>query len=953
MSGWRLSHGGSLIDRERPIAFRWGRRRLTGLSGDSLASALMANGVGILGRSFKYHRPRGLLAAGLEEPNAIVQWGEGPRSTPNLKATAVELHEGLVASAVNAFPSPEHDLLAVNGWFKRFIPAAFYYKTFTWPHWHWFEPLIRRAAGLGKVPAEPDPDTYARAIRDVECLVIGGGLAGLEVAARYAAEGRRVLLAESEPHFGGAIHGPASADDRARASRLVAELAAHSLVDLMPRTTVLALQDHGFVTMLERLTDHLSPKARTGPRQRLWTLRTSHIVIASGAHERPLVFAGNDVPGVILASAAAILLERYALAPGRRLVLAANNDRAWDCALAFAGAGVSVAAILDARAAADPARMAAARDFGIPTLFETVPWQVRGRRKVRGIKLAKLNSDGCAQPTGEALACDAVLVSGGFSPVVQLHGQAGGALHWDMQAQAFVPQQPMSGWRIVGAAAGEGLGPVQPVWHVAADPARPSPDAFVDFQNDVTAADVALAHREAFQAVEHLKRYTTLGMASDQGKTSNVNGLAIMAGMMGVSPEAIGTTRFRPPYEPAAIGAFAGHRTGDLLKPRRELPAHAAHEALGAAFEEYGLWHRPACYPRPGESEPGAVYREAAAVRASVGLLDASPLGKIEVKGPDAATFLDRMYAGRVSNLRPGTCRYGLMLSEHGIIFDDGIVARLAADHFLVGTTSSNAGAVYQRFEEWLQCEWPELRVAFANVTQGWAVMNIAGPQARAVLAALDSDIDLSTDAFPHLAHREGRIEGAECRIQRVSYSGELSYEISVAARFGTALHDRLMEAGRGFGITPFGIEALMVLRAEKGFLHLGSDTDGTTFPDDVGFGTPVHKRKDDFVGRRSCLLSEATRRDRRQLVGLESFNGDLLPIGAHVVPKGLEPVSEGWVTTSVRSPALGRACALAVIREGRARLGEEVAVWDLGRQIRARIVAPCAFDPGGARMHA
>lgn len=953
MSGWRLAQGGSLIDRSSPIAFRWGRRECTGLSGDTLASALIANGIGLVGRSFKYHRPRGLLGAGLEEPNTIVQWGEGGRSTPNLKATTIELYEGLIASAVNAFPSPERDLLAINGWFKRFIPAAFYYKTFTWPDWHWFEPVIRRAAGLGRVHAGPDPDHYAHAVREADCLVIGGGLAGLEAAARLTAEGRHVLLVEADPQWGGAIHGPDCANVRARANRLVAALGADPRVELMPRTTVLALQDHGFVTMLERLTDHLPPAARSGPRQCLWTLRPRQIVIATGAHERPLVFAGNDVPGVMLASAAAILLERHAVAPGRRLVLAANNDRAWDSALAFAAAGVEIAAILEARPEADPARVRAARDHGIEVQFGMVPWKVHGRQRVCAIAVGQLSPDGSARPTGEVLACDAVLMSGGFSPAVQLHGQAGGALRWDARAQAFVPEVHATGWQITGAAAGEGLGAAEPVWHVAADPLRPSGDAFVDFQNDVTAADIALAQREAFQAVEHLKRYTTLGMASDQGKTSNVNGLAIMASLMRIAPDAVGTTRFRPPYEPAAIGAFAGHRTGDLLKPRRHLPARKAHETLGAAFEEYGLWHRPACYPRPGESEAAAVWREAAAVRAGVGLFDASPLGKIEVKGPDAARFLDRMYVGRVSTLKPGACRYGLMLNEHGIVFDDGIVARLSDDHFLVGTTSSNAGAVYQRFEEWLQCEWPDLRVAFADVTQGWAVMNVAGPQSRMVLAELDGDIDLPPEAFPHLSHREGHLDGVPCRIQRVSFSGELSYEVAVPSRFAASLHDRLMTAGQRFGITPFGIEALMVLRAEKGFLHLGSETDGTTFPDDIGFGAPVRVRKDDFVGRRSCLLPEAAKPRRRQLVGLESLGGELLAVGAHIVSDDSRRESEGWVTTSVLSPALGRPHALAMVRDGRARLGEKVAVWHLGQQMQALIVAPCAFDPGGERMNA
>ncbi len=518
--------------------------------------------------------------------------------------------------------------------------------------------------------------------------------------------------------------------------------------------------------------------------------------------------------------------------------------------------------------------------------------------------------------------------------------------------QAFRPGEVQGPVMLTGAAAGEGLGAVRPVWHISADLAQPSAEAFVDFQNDVTAADIALARRESFRAVEHLKRYTTLGMASDQGKTSNVNGLAIMGALEGVGPADVGITRFRPPYEPAAIGAYAGHRVGPLLRPIRRLPAHDAHAALGAAFEEYGLWTRPAFYPRVAESEASAVYREAAAVRAGVGLFDASPLGKIEVSGPDAATFLDRLYVGRVSTLKPGTCRYGLMLSEHGIIIDDGIVARRGEDSFLVGTTSSNAGMVFRHMDEWLQCEWPELEVALADVTQGWAVMNLAGPFARKVLERLESDIDFTPEAFPHLAHREGELEGVSCRIQRVSYSGELSYEVAVPTRFAAALHARLIEAGDDCGITPFGIEALMVLRTEKGFLHLGSETDGTTFPDDIGFGGPVRTRRDHFVGRRSCLGPEATRPGRRQLVGLESLAGQQLPVGAHVLAgSGVGP-GEGWVTTSIQSPALGRPFALAMVADGRSRMGEAVVVWDRGLSLSARIVPAAAFDPAGERMN-
>lgn len=953
MSGFRLGTGG-LIDRSRRVRFRWGGQPYEGYAGDTLASALLANGVSIVGRSFKYHRPRGVMGAGLEEPNAIVQLGAGATTVPNRKATEVELYEGLSASAVNAWPSPELDLMAVNGLVKRFIPAAFYYKTFTWPHWRWFEPAIRRAAGLGRAPEEADPDRYDQRHAHVDLLVVGGGLAGLTAALEAGRAGRQVWLVEGDALLGGAIFGPAAGRDRAEAGQLAAALAALPNVTLKARTLAVGYHDHNLVSLVERLTDHLPEDARRGPRQRLWKVRAGEVLLATGAIERPLVFDGNDLPGVMLASAAGQYLERFGVAPGRRVVLATNNDRAWGAALALAEAGVRVEAILDARPDVEPALIDAARAAGIRLETGTTVLEAMGRRAVTGVRTTTLDAAGHATGEGRRLPCDCLLMSGGFSPVVHLHSQAGGSLDWHAGLQAFVPANQPQACRSIGAAAGDIDLAIRPLWHVARDGADPSPGAWVDFQNDVTAGDVALAHREAFRSVEHLKRYTTLGMASDQGKTSNVNGLAIMGTLLGKAPAEVGTTRFRPPYDPSTMGAYAGHRRGTLLRPAARLPAHAAHAALGAVFEDYGQWQRPAFYPRGGEGEAAAVAREAAAVRNSAGLFDASPLGKIEVKGPDAATFLDRIHVGTISTLKPGRCRYGLMLNEHGILFDDGVVARIADDHFLVGTTSGHAAAVQAAFEEWLQCEWTDLAVACQNVTQGWAVMNVAGPNARTILQALETDIDLSADAFPHLAHREGVLEGVPCRIQRVSFSGELSFEVAVPTRYAAALHARLMEAGAPHGITPFGIEALMVLRTEKGFLHIGSDTDGMTLPQDIGFGGPVTAKKVDFVGRRSCLRPDGQRPDRRQFVGLESLDGRLLPVGGHVLKPGeAAPArSQGWVTSSVRSPTLGRPHALAMIEAGRARMGEEVQVWDLGTSHRARIVDPCAFDPAGERMH-
>ena len=973
MSGWRIATGGR-IDRSRPIQFSWEGKCLQGFAGDTLASALMANGVSIIGRSFKYHRPRGLLAAGLEEPNAIVQLEAGAATVPNIKATQIELYDGLVANPVNAKPSLGFDLLAVNSVFKRFIPAAFYYKTFMWPNWHWFEPAIRKAAGLGEAPEEIDPDSYEHRFAHTDILVVGSGAAGLAAALAAAVSGERVLLVEAEAELGGGL-----LDDTADVEGLtpldwrdhaLAELEALSNVTIMTRSMAFGFYDHGLVALCERLTDHLALAARRGPRQRLWKVRAARVVLATGAFERPIAFAGNDLPGVMLASAARTYARRYAVAPGRRILVATNNDSAYAAACDLHDAGAEIVAIVDSRAKSGEVADAMNKR-GIPVLMEAAPVKARGRRRVRGAGVGRIADRAIIQ----SFDCDTILMSNGWNPVVHLHSQSGGSLAFNSSLEAFLPDKAVQPAVCAGAAAGifdldlavasgraAGAGAavraslpaaVGPTLHFA-DGDASAGKAWVDFQNDVTAADVQLAARENFRSVEHLKRYTTLGMASDQGKTSNVNGIQILSSLIGKPPPAIGTTKFRPPFDPVTIGGFAGRAVGENFMPLAHTAAHAAALAAGARMENYGSWLRAAYFPGPGEDEDAAVAREVRAVRAGVGLFDASPLGKIEVKGPDAAEFLQRVYVNGVRNLKVGRCRYGLMLSEHGIVYDDGVFARLADDHFLVGTTSGHAAAIADIFEEWLQCEWTGLDVLVENVTTAWAVMNVAGPRARDVIAALGTDIDLSRDAFPHMAYREGRIGGAPARVQRVSFSGELSYEVAVPWRYGRALWNGTMHAGAAHGITPFGLEALMAMRIEKGFLHVGSDTDGTTMPQDVGFGGVVAKKPDDFIGRRSTMTPEGVRADRRQFVGLETLDdGAAFVPGAHVrvaMPAHAGP-TQGWVTSSIRSPTLGRPLALALIERGEARIGETVEVWDLGRARQARIVDPRFYDPEGVKL--
>lgn len=960
MSGYRLGHGGH-IDRNRPVTFHWAGKSYSGFAGDTLASALLASGVRMIGRSFKYHRPRGLIAAGLDEPNAIVQLEQGAQTIPNLKAPYVELYEGLSANPVNAWPSLGFDLLAINGLLKRFIPAAFYYKTFMWPDWLLFEPAIRKAAGLGTAPKHPDPDVYAQTSAHIDALVVGGGVAGLSAALQAAQTGKSVMLVTGGAHWGGRLAGTSESIEGKPARVWIEDtlraLSAMPNVTLKVRTLATGHYDHGMIALCERLTDHLPLEQRSGPRQRLWRVRTDELILATGAIERPLVFRGNDRPGVMLAGAARAYLHRYGVVAGRAIVVATNNDSAWQAAFDLAETKAHVAAIVDARIAPPAALLDRARALGIAVHTGMAPAAALGGRTLRGVRIGRVSGAGRIEGATQTLRCDTLLVSGGWNPAVHLHSHGAGRLTLDPNLHSFTPI-PAAGHRSIGGAAGDFVppSPIPALWSIS-ESGAPDPEAWVDFQNDVTAGDVALAARENFRSVEHLKRYTTLGMASDQGKTSNVNGIGILGTLLDQPMQAIGTTKFRPPYDPTPFGVFAGHRVGEGLRPRRRLALHDWHVRKGASLDEYGGWMRPAAYPHPGESEEDAIRREVLAVRSGVGLFEASPLGKIEVKGPDAGAFLDRMYVNTISTLKPGRCRYAIMLTENGTVFDDGVVTRMADDHFLVGTTSGHAAAIAEALREWLQCEWTTMQVLVEDVTTCWAVANIAGPKARTVLAALEPDMDISSEAFPHMSARTGHVCGLPARIARVSFTGELSYEIAVPWRDAERLWTALVEAGASHGLTPFGVEALMTMRIEKGFLHVGSDTDGTTLPQDIGFGGIMQKKKQDFVGRRSALRPDGMRADRRSLVGLEVTDGKSVPLatGAHVLPataSGEQP-SQGWVTSSAWSPTINAPLAFGLVERGQERMGDTVRIWDLGTWREARITGLCRYDPEGARLDA
>ncbi len=992
---FRLPTGGG-VDRTRFHAFRFDGRTLTGHPGDTLASALLANGVHLVGRSFKYHRPRGIVSAGVEEASALVQLREGARSEPNQRATVVELYDGLVAASQNRWPSLGLDLGAVNNLLSPLFPAGFYYKTFMWPAslWHTYEQAIRAMAGLGRAAEAPDPDRYERHHAHCDVLVIGGGPAGLSAARAAARTGARVILVEQDFAWGGALlREPAVIDGESGEDWLaqsLAELAEAGEVRTMTRTTVIGSYGQGAYLMLERHADHLAVPEGDEPRQRLWRVRAKRTVLAAGAIERPLVFANNDRPGIMLAGAGASYARRFAVRTGERPVIVTNNDSAYRAALAIAEVGGTVAALVDSRTDA-PAELAArVNAAGIRLHTGYAPVEAEGGRRVSGLTIAPVEADGrLAAGRAQRLKCDAVLMSGGWNPTAHLYAHANGRLRFDAERHIYLPDASREPIRVAGAAAGlfglqaaldsgaeaghdaaadagfrkPGPRPRQPaVETVAETPARPlwvspasgrsSAKRFVDMQNDVTVADLELALREGYRSIEHVKRYTTTGMGTDQGKTSNVNALAVVNASLGEAAASTGYTTFRPPYTPATFGAIAGRDVGPLLDPVRRTAMQDWHGEHGAVFEPVGQWRRPLTYLRDGEDEAAAVQRECRAVRQGLGALDASKLGKIDIQGPDAAEFLNRIYTNGWSKLEIGRCRYGVMLHEDGMVFDDGVTARLGANHFHMTTTSGGAAGVLGWLENWLQTEWPELRVWCNSMTEHWAVVNIAGPHARDLMTDLCQDVDLAPEAFPFMAVREGTVAGLPARIFRISITGELSYEINVPARYGLELWRAVMTAGAAYGITPYGTEAMHVLRCEVGFIMVGQETDGTVTPVDLGMEWLVSTRKD-FIGKRSLARADTARADRKQLVGLLAQDPQtVLAEGAQIVtaPQAAPQRSEGHVTSSYMSPNVGRSIAMALLERGGSRHGETVnVVWD-GRVVPAEVTQPKFFDLEGAR---
>ncbi len=944
---------GGRIRRDQPVRFTFDGTGFEGYAGDTLASALLANGVHLVGRSFKYHRPRGIMSAGPEEPNALVtiDRGEG-RLTPNLRATTVELYEGLIARTQNAWPSVRFDLGAIAGIMSPLLAAGFYYKTFKWPASFWkrlYEPAIRAAAGLGVAPEAPDPDRYLHRYAHCDLLVIGGGPAGLAAAA--AARGERVILCDEQAEVGGSLLSrPATRIDGVIASDWIAGMLGDHRT-ILTRTTAFGWYAGNMIVLAERVTDHLSQPTLNLPRERLWLVRAKRVVIATGAIERPSVFPGNDRPGVMLAGAAVTYLNRYGVLPGRRIVVTTVHDSAWFVALALAAAGVTIAAILDQRDEVGEPLRELARVAGIPVRTGARILGTGGGRRVRS-----------ARTDGGVIRCDTILMSDGWTPSVQLFSQSRGKLRFDSGSGVFLPGQSAAREQSVGACAGtfelaaclaEGHragGGEARTFDVTGEPAfgsgvppapgKPHGKAFVDFQNDVTTKDLAVATSEGFRAIEHVKRYTTTGMATDQGKTANVNALATVAALIGVPVPEIGLTTFRPPYTPVTFGTFAGASRGDLFDPVRCTPI----DDRDAVFEDVGNWKRAHYFPRAGETMRQAVARECLAVRNDLGLFDASTLGKIEVVGPDAAEFLNRMYTGDFVRLAPGRCKYGLLLGEDGFVRDDGVIGRLAPDRFHVTTTTGGAAGVLHQMEDYLQTEFVSLRVWLTCTTEQWAVIALQGPRVAEVLAPLLDGIDLA--AMPHMSVREGRFAGVPARLFRVSFTGELGFEINVPAGFGRSAWDLLRETGA----TRYGTETMHVLRAEKGFVVVGQETDGTVTPDDLGMSRTIARGKPDFVGKRSLVRSDMLRDDRKQLVGLLTVDAEVvLEEGAQLTDGGT--ISLGHVTSAYYSVALGRSIGLALMSGGRSRIGTKLRVPLTHGFADVAVTDPVFYDRGGDRI--
>ncbi len=999
----RLQSGGR-IDRTKPLTFIFNGKEYQGYQGDTLASAMLANGIDVVGRSFKYSRPRGIIACGAEEPNAVLQLGATEATqVPNVRATQQELFYGLVAASTNGWPSVDNDLMGIIGKVGgKMMPPGFYYKTFMYPQslWDTYESMIRKAAGLGRSPLQNDLDTYDSVNQHCDVMIVGAGPAGLAAALTAARGGARVIIADEQNEFGGSLLSSKETLDGKPAaewvSSVVEELSSYEDVLLLPRSTVNGYHDHNFLTIHQRCTDHLVDKAPDNQvRQRMHRVRAKWVVLATGAHERPLVFSNNDVPGCMLCNAVSSYINRYGVVPGNDLVVMTTNDYGYQAALDWDDAGRKVVAIVDTRATSSGDRVEAARKRGLKIICGAAVIEVQGSKRVSGVSIASISGSGdkVIGPVTN-LKADTVATSGGWSPVIHLSCHTGSRPTWSDEVVGFLPgptvQKQLSAGGINGqyetaAALNEGLEAGQKalseiglaaaemdlpeaqmlqqdapmsLFHIPhVKPTSQAPKQFIDYQTDVTAAGIELACREGFESIEHVKRYTAMGFGTDQGKLGNINGMAVAAKALNKSIPETGTTIFRPNYTPVTFGAIAGRNCGELFAPKRYTAMHKWHVEHGAKFEDVGQWKRPWYFPKAGESMQDALNRECLAVRNSIGILDASTLGKIDIQGKDAREFLGRVYTNAWAKLPVGKCRYGLMCGEDGMVFDDGVTACLGENHFVMTTTTGGAAHVYEWLELYHQTEWPELEVYFNTVTDHWATATITGPNSRKLLAEL-TDFDLSNENFSFMDWKQMTVAGVPARVFRISFTGELSFEINVQANYGMHVWEQLIEAGAKYDLTPYGTETMHILRAEKGFIITGQDTDGSMHPYDLGMGWCVSNQKPfSFIGKRGMNREDCVRENRKQLVGLKTTDPKVvIPEGAQAVLDPDAPIPMpmvGHVTSSYWSESLGHSIAMGVIKGGLDKMGDKV-YYPLadGRVIEAEICSPIFYDPKGERQN-
>ncbi|WP_440923259.1 sarcosine oxidase subunit alpha family protein [Candidatus Pelagibacter sp.] len=988
------------IDETYRVSFKFNNKTYFGFKGDTLASALLANGIHLVGRSFKYHRPRGIMTSGSEEPNAIIQLHDNSsRTEPNVRATEVEIYEGLVASSQNCWPSVNFDIGGINNLLSPILPAGFYYKTFMWPasFWEKYEYFIRKSAGLGKSPNVADPDIYEHNYIHCDVLVIGAGISGIIAAKMAAKNGFKTLLVDEKSYLGGS-----SIYDNSEFSKInnqitsswlekeINEISKLENLEIKIRTSVAAFHGYNFLLARENLTDHLPINQRENKvRQRLLKIRAKKVITATGSIERPLIFDNNDRPGILLSSAIKKYIDLYGVACGENNILFTNNDTAYETAMSLIQRGIKINAIIDNREQIDSKISYEVEKNNIKIYKGYTVVDTYGYRRINKISIMKLSKDGQTVIGDKTkLNCDCLGLSGGWTPAVHLFTQSGGKLKFREEDQVFIPNFYPSDQISIGSCNGDfGLEEIikntlssikkfldidnseyktvetisglnqskRNIWLLPSDKSIGKTKSFVDYQNDATAKDIKLALREGFRSIEHVKRYTTTGMGTDQGKLGNMHALGIISETVGTKMGEHGTTTFRPPYTPLTFGTIVGRNVGEFFDIFRRTPIHDWHVANNAEFENVGQWKRAWYYPKDNENMHQAVQRESKAARDSAGILDASTLGKIDIQGTDASEFLNRVYTNAWSKLAVGKCRYGLMLNEDGMVYDDGVTTRLGENHYIMTTTTGGAANVLGKLEDYLQTEWPELDVYLSSVTDHYATISVCGPNSKKIVSKVIPDLDLSDEKFPHMSFKNAKIDNIKCRVMRISFTGEHSYEINIQANFGKSVWEKCMEAGKDFNITPYGTETMHLLRAEKGFIIVGQDTDATLTPIDLQMDWIVSKKKYDFIGKRSLYRSDTIREDRKQLVGLLTDNPEeVLEEGAQIVADIKKSPIEmlGHVTSSYYSPNLGKSIALGVVKGGKNMLGQKLIIPMENKNINVTVADPVFLDKEGKRLN-